>query len=131
MVHEPLPCVVVNADGVVDKKQLQAVKKYWRTIARAKQKLGFAERDVATLRLRSRSQRGPDGIAERHKGSLAPGGVGLCHTRRSSRTPSSNPVSAASCLSGGATCEVDKRNSARHGDAAVNSTFGNRGDALT
>ena len=43
MVHEPRPCVAVNANGFVDKKQLQAVRKYWRVIARAKQKLGFAD----------------------------------------------------------------------------------------
>ena len=43
MVHEPRPCVAVNANGFVDKKQLQAVRKYWRAIARAKQKLGFAD----------------------------------------------------------------------------------------
>ena len=43
MVHEPRPCVAVNASGFVDKKQLQAVRKYWRAIARAKKKLGFAD----------------------------------------------------------------------------------------
>jgi hypothetical protein len=32
--------------GLVDKKQLQAVRKYWRAIARAKQKLGFAEEEM-------------------------------------------------------------------------------------
>lgn len=46
MVHEPLPCVVVNANGFVDKKQLQAVRKYWRAVARAKQKLGFADEEM-------------------------------------------------------------------------------------
>jgi hypothetical protein len=43
MVHEPRPCVAVNANGFVDKKQLKAVRKYWRAIARAKQKLGFTD----------------------------------------------------------------------------------------
>ena len=43
MVHEPRPCVAVNANGFVDKKQLKAVRKYWRAIARAKQRLGFAD----------------------------------------------------------------------------------------
>ena len=33
MVHEPRPCVTVNANGFVDKKQLQAVRKYWRALA--------------------------------------------------------------------------------------------------
>src|SRR5947207_12384839 len=42
MVHEPRPCVAVDAKGFVDKKQLLAVRKYWRAFARAKQKLGFA-----------------------------------------------------------------------------------------
>ncbi len=46
MVHEPLPCVAVNASGFVDKKQLQAVRKYWRATARAKQKLGFTEEEM-------------------------------------------------------------------------------------
>ena len=41
MVHEPRPCVAVNANGFVDKKQLQAVRKYWRAVSRAKQKLGI------------------------------------------------------------------------------------------
>ena len=36
MVHEPRPCVAVNANGFVDKKQLQAVRKYWRAVSRAK-----------------------------------------------------------------------------------------------
>jgi hypothetical protein len=31
---------------LVDKKQLQAVRKYWRAIARAKQKLGFAQEEM-------------------------------------------------------------------------------------
>ena len=46
MVHEPRPCVAVDANGFVDKKQLQAVRKYWRSVARAKQKLGFAEEEM-------------------------------------------------------------------------------------
>jgi hypothetical protein len=46
MVHEPRPCVAVDANGFVDKKQLQAVRKYWRAVARAKQKLGFAQEEV-------------------------------------------------------------------------------------
>ena len=46
MVHEPRPCVAVDANGFVDKKQLQAVRKYWRAVARAKQKLGFAEQEM-------------------------------------------------------------------------------------
>jgi hypothetical protein len=46
MVHEPRPCVAVDANGFVDKKQLQAVRKYWRAVARAKQKLGFAEEEM-------------------------------------------------------------------------------------
>jgi hypothetical protein len=43
MVHEPRPCVAVNADGSLDKKQLQAVRKYWRAVARVKQKLGLED----------------------------------------------------------------------------------------
>jgi hypothetical protein len=43
MAHEPRPCVAVNTYGFVDKKQLEAVRKYWRTIARAKQKVDFAD----------------------------------------------------------------------------------------
>src|ERR1035441_7782312 len=31
MVHEPRPCVAVDANGLVDRKQLQAVRKYWRS----------------------------------------------------------------------------------------------------
>ena len=46
MVHEPRPCVAVDANGFVDKKQLQAVRKYWRAVARAKQKLGLAEEEM-------------------------------------------------------------------------------------
>ncbi len=46
MVHEPRPCVAVNANGFVDKKQLQAVRKYWRAVARAKQRLGFVEEEM-------------------------------------------------------------------------------------
>ena len=46
MVHEPRPCVAVDANGFVDKKQLQAVRKYWRAVARAKQKLGFAQEEM-------------------------------------------------------------------------------------
>ena len=46
MVHEPRPCVAVNANGFVDKKQLQAVRKYWRAVARAKQRLGFVEEEI-------------------------------------------------------------------------------------
>ena len=46
MVHEPRPCVAVNANGFVDKKQLQAVRKYWRAVSRAKQKLGFVEEEM-------------------------------------------------------------------------------------
>ena len=46
MVHDPRPCVPVNANGFVDKKQLQAVRKYWRAVARAKQKLGLAEEEM-------------------------------------------------------------------------------------
>ena len=46
MVHEPRPCVAVNANGFVDKKQLQAVRKYWRAVAQAKQKLGFTEEEM-------------------------------------------------------------------------------------
>ena len=46
MVHEPRPCVAVDADGCVDKKQLQAVRKYWRAVARAKQKLGFVDAET-------------------------------------------------------------------------------------
>ena len=44
--HEPRPCVAVDANGFVDKKQLLAVRKYWRAVARAKQKLGFAEEEM-------------------------------------------------------------------------------------
>jgi hypothetical protein len=46
MVHEPRPCVAVNANGFVDKNQLQAVRKYWRALARAKQKLGFVDEET-------------------------------------------------------------------------------------
>ena len=46
IVHEPRPCVAVDANGFVDKKQLQAVRKYWRAVARAKQKLGFVEEEI-------------------------------------------------------------------------------------
>jgi hypothetical protein len=46
MVHQPRPCVAVNANGFVDKKQLQAVRKYWRAVARAKQRLGFVEEEM-------------------------------------------------------------------------------------
>jgi hypothetical protein len=46
MVHEPRPCVAVDANGFVDKKQLQAVRKYWRAVARVKQKLGFAQEEM-------------------------------------------------------------------------------------
>jgi hypothetical protein len=38
--------MAVDANGFVDKKQLQAVRKYWRAVARAKQKLGFAEEEM-------------------------------------------------------------------------------------
>jgi hypothetical protein len=40
------PCVAVDANGFVDKKQLQAVRKYWRAVAQAKQKLGFAQEEM-------------------------------------------------------------------------------------
>ena len=46
MVHEPRPCVAVSANGFVDKKQLQAVRKYWRTVSRAKQKLGVVDEET-------------------------------------------------------------------------------------
>jgi hypothetical protein len=46
MVHEPRPCGAVNANRFVDKKQLQAVRKYWRAVARAKQRLGFVEEEM-------------------------------------------------------------------------------------
>jgi hypothetical protein len=46
MVHEPRPCVAVNANGFVDKKQLQAVRKYWRAVSRAKQKLGIVDEET-------------------------------------------------------------------------------------
>ena len=46
MVHEPRPCVAVDANGFVDKNQLQAVRKYWRALARAKQKLGFVDEET-------------------------------------------------------------------------------------
>ena len=46
MVHEPRPCVAVDANGFVDKKQLQAVRKIWRAVARAKRKPGFAEEEM-------------------------------------------------------------------------------------
>ena len=46
MVHEPRPCVAVNANGFVDKKQLQAVRKYWRAVLRAKQKLGIVDEET-------------------------------------------------------------------------------------
>ena len=46
MVHEPRPCVAVNANGFVDRKQLLAVRKYWRAVARAKQKLGIVDEET-------------------------------------------------------------------------------------
>lgn len=46
MVHEARPCVAVGANGFVDKKQLQAVRKYWRAVARAKRKLGFVDEET-------------------------------------------------------------------------------------
>ena len=46
MVHEPRPCIAVNANGLVDKKQLQAVRKYWRAVSRAKQKLGIVDEET-------------------------------------------------------------------------------------
>lgn len=46
MVHEARPCVAVDANGLVDKKQLQAVRKYWRAVARAKRKLGFVDEET-------------------------------------------------------------------------------------
>ena len=46
MVHEPRPCVAVNASGFVDKKQLQAVRKYWRAVSRAKQKLSIVDEET-------------------------------------------------------------------------------------
>lgn len=46
MVHGSRPCAAINANGVVDKKQLQAAKKYWRAVARASQKLGFADEEL-------------------------------------------------------------------------------------
>jgi hypothetical protein len=46
MVYEPRPCVAVNASGFVDKNQLQAVRKYWHALARAKQKLGFVDEET-------------------------------------------------------------------------------------
>jgi hypothetical protein len=46
MVHEARPCVAVDANGFVDKKQLQAVRKYWRAVARAKRKLGFVDEET-------------------------------------------------------------------------------------
>jgi hypothetical protein len=38
--------VAVNANGFVDKKHLQAVRKYCCAVARAKQKLGFAQEEM-------------------------------------------------------------------------------------
>lgn len=46
MVHEPRPCVAVNVNGLVDKKQLQAVKRYWRAVARARKKLGLVDGEM-------------------------------------------------------------------------------------
>jgi hypothetical protein len=46
MVHQPRPCVAVNANGFVDKKQLQMVRKYWRAVSRAKQKLGIVNEET-------------------------------------------------------------------------------------
>lgn len=43
MVHEMRPCVAVNPDGTLDRKQLQAVRRYWHAAARAKQKLGISD----------------------------------------------------------------------------------------
>ena len=36
MVHEPQPSVAVDANGFVDKKQLRAVRKYWRGVSRSR-----------------------------------------------------------------------------------------------
>jgi hypothetical protein len=46
MVHEPRPCVAVNANGFADKKEPQAVRKSWCALPRAKQKLGFVEEEM-------------------------------------------------------------------------------------
>ncbi len=46
MVHEPRPCVAVDVNGFVDRKQLQAVRQYWRTIARARQVLRFVDEEI-------------------------------------------------------------------------------------
>lgn len=46
MVHEERPCVPVNPDGTLDKKQLHAVRRYWRAVARAKRKLGMPDGDT-------------------------------------------------------------------------------------
>ena len=43
MVHEARPCVPVNSDGTLDRKQLRAVRKYWRAVGRARQKLGLSD----------------------------------------------------------------------------------------
>ena len=43
MVHEPRPCVPVNPDGTLDRKQLRAARRYWQAVARAKQKLGLSD----------------------------------------------------------------------------------------
>jgi hypothetical protein len=44
----------VNANGFVDKKQLQAIRKYWRAVSRAKQKLGIVDEETQVkLRLRN------------------------------------------------------------------------------
>jgi hypothetical protein len=43
MVHEPRPCVPVNRDGTLDRKQLRAVRKYWCAVARARQQLGLSD----------------------------------------------------------------------------------------
>jgi hypothetical protein len=46
MVHEARPCVAVDANGFVDKKQPQAVRTYWRAVARAKRQLGFGDEET-------------------------------------------------------------------------------------
>jgi hypothetical protein len=41
--HDTRPFVAVNADGALDKQQLEAACFYWLAFARARQKLGIAK----------------------------------------------------------------------------------------
>jgi hypothetical protein len=102
MVHEPRPCVAVDADGFVDKKQLQAVRKLLARRRASEAAVGLRTgRDVGDA---------ADCDIEAHVGQRrnsattqkAPGPrrSRVCRVRPSGRTRVSIPASAASCLSG-------------------------------